>query len=310
MKNHDFEPTVFHRAMGTYEPVLRVGSGDIIRTTTVSADGRDGRNEQVAVSSNPLTGPFFVDGAEPGDTLAVDLLRLAPNRAHGYSSRSLAPSVVEPRHVPDLPDSLGEKGLRVPWHIDEDRGTATLTPTAEHGGRRLVLPLSPMVGCFGVAPARNQAISTATSGEHGGNMDFRGFRAGVTAYFPVFVPGALFFIGDGHALQGDGEIAGTGVEISMEVEFRLRLVKGQTIGWPRGESEDHIFTIGNARPLEQALQHATTEMLRWLQDDQGLTSTMANTLMGQAVEYAIANVFNPAYSIACMMPKRWLSEPA
>ncbi len=98
-------------------------------------------------------------------------------------------------------------------------------------------------------------------------MDYRGFRAGVTVYFPVFVPGALLFVGDGHATQGDGEIAGTGIEISFDVEFTVELLKGEQIGWPRGENDEYIFTAGNARPLDQALQHATTEMVRWLERD-------------------------------------------
>ncbi len=124
-----------------------------------------------------------------------------------------------------------------------------------------------MLGCFGVAPPGGQAISTATSGQHGGNMDYRGFVSGVTVYFPVFVPGALLLVGDGHAIQGDGEISGTGIEISFDVRFTVDLLKGKQIHWPRGENEAYIFTVGNARPLDQALQHATTEMVRWLQDD-------------------------------------------
>jgi len=127
-----------------------------------------------------------------------------------------------------------------------------------------------MLGCFGVAPPGGQAISTDTSAEHGGNMDYRGFVTGVTAYFPVFAPGALFHLGDGHAVQGDGEIVGTGIEVSCDVQFTVRLLKGYRIGWPRGENADYIFSVGNARPLDQALQHATTEMVRWLAADYGL----------------------------------------
>src|SRR5262249_22680363 len=142
----------------------------------------------------------------------------------------------------------------------------------------LTLPLAPMLGCFGVAPDRGQAISTATSAEHGGNMDYRGFVAGVTVYFPVFVPGALLHVGDGHAVQGDGEIVGTGIEISFDVQFTVRVLKGQRIGWPRGENADYIFTVGNARPLDQALQHATTEMMQWLATDYGLDKIAASIL--------------------------------
>jgi acetamidase/formamidase len=164
-------------------------------------------------------------------------------------------------------------------------------------------PLDPMIGCFGVAPSRHQAISSATSAQHGGNMDYRGFRAGVTAYLPVFEPGALFFVGDGHALQADGEILGSGIEVSMVVEFTLRLIRDWPIGWPRGEDEAGIFTVGNARPLDQALQHASSEMLRWLQQDYGLDARGAHILLGQWVRYEIANVIDPAYSVVCKLSK-------
>jgi acetamidase/formamidase len=172
----------------------------------------------------------------------------------------------------------------------------------------LTLPLAPMLGCFGVAPPGGQAISTATSAEHGGNMDYRGFVAGVTVYFPVFAPGALIHVGDGHAVQGDGEIVGTGIETSFDIQFTVRLLKGKRIRWPRGENEAYIFTVGNARPLDQAVQHATTEMLRWLQEDYGLDALGANILLGQCVEYDLGNVFDPAYTMVCKVPKRLLGQ--
>jgi acetamidase/formamidase len=164
-----------------------------------------------------------------------------------------------------------------------------------------------MLGCFGVAPPRGQAISAATSGEYGGNMDYRGFVAGVTVYFPVFVPGALLHLGDGHAAQGDGEILGTGIEISFDVQFTVQVIKGRQIGWPRGENAEYLFAVGNARPLDQALQHATTEMQRWLQQDYDLDPVGACILLGQCVEYDIANVFDPAYTVVCKLPKRYLA---
>ncbi|HEY3230005.1 MAG TPA: acetamidase/formamidase family protein, partial [Roseiflexaceae bacterium] len=188
---------------------------------------------------------------------------------------------------------------------DRARGMATLVKPETKLGN-LTLPLAPMLGCFGVAPPRGQAISTATSGEYGGNMDYRGFIAGTTVYFPVFVPGALVHVGDGHAIQGDGEIVGTGIEISMDVQFTVRLIKGKRIEWPRGENADYIFTVGNARPLDQAVQHATSEMLRWLREDYGLDTLSASILLGQCVEYDLGNVFDPAYTMICKLRKALL----
>jgi amidase len=297
---HRFSPTHYHVTIGSHEPVLRIAPGDTVITATVDAAGRDAAGAAVADHGNPQTGPFFIEGAEPGDTLIVHLDRITPSRANGFTSTVLASNVVDPEEARRLPARANAD-----WRFDLTENTATLlTPETRLG--RLTLPLAPMLGCFGVAPARGEAISTATSAQHGGNMDYRGFIAGVTVYFPVFVPGALFHLGDGHAVQGDGEIVGTGIETSMEVEFTVQLQKGRSIGWPRGETADHLFTVGNARPLDQALQHATTEMLHWLAADYGLDATAASILLGQCVEYAVGNVFDPAYTMVCLLRKSLL----
>ena len=308
MTRHTFSPDQYHNSIGGHQPVLRLRPGEALVTTTIDAAGGDQHGETVAARGNPMTGPFFIEEAEPGDTLVVHIDRVTPNRATGWTSQVLAPNVVDPHYVPalfrtpdDQPRQLAE------WDIDTTAGTATLrSPTTRLG--RLALPLDPMLGCFGVAPAGGQSISTATSGPHGGNMDYRGFRAGVTVYLPVFVPGALFYLGDGHAVQGDGEIGGTGVEVSMDVALRFDLQKGRRIDWPRGETSAEIFTAGNARPLDQALQHATTEMMRWLQEDYGLDAHSAGILLGQAVEYAVGNVFDPAYTMICKLSKSVLAS--
>ena len=303
MAIHHYDPTVYYTAMGTYAPVLHVADGDTVHTTTVDARGQDAQLKAVAERGNPQTGPFFVEGAETGDTLAVHFDRLRPNRRTGWTAGSVAANVVDPEYVRDLP---AERGLDE-WDVDVEAWTATLRRTDTKLGK-LTLPLSPMLGCFGVAPPRGQAISTATSSTHGGNMDYRGFAQGVTVYFPVAVPGALLFVGDGHAIQGDGEIVGTGIEISFDVQFTVRLLKGKTINWPRAENEDYIMTAGNARPLDQALQHATTEMMRWLGQDYGLDARAASILLGQCVRYEVGNVFDPAYTIICKVEKSLLKS--
>jgi acetamidase/formamidase len=141
----------------------------------------------------------------------------------------------------------------------------------------------------------------------GGNMDYRGYVSGVTCYFPVFAEGALFHLGDGHAAQGCGEIVGTGIEISMDVQVTFKVLKGKWSGWPRGENDEYIFTVGNARPLDQCVQHATTEMLKWLQDDYGFDPLAANVMLGQCVEYDLGNIFDPAYTMVCKVPKKYLN---
>jgi acetamidase/formamidase len=217
MAIHHFRPTHYHTAIGSHEPVLRVGNGDTVITTTVDAMGKDASEVQVTPEGNPQTGPFYVADAEPGDTLVVSLDRIVPSRSIGYTGSVVAVNVVDPSYVGELP-----KRELAEWRVDNERGTATLIKPETKLGN-LTIPLAPMLGCFGVAPPGGQAISTATSADHGGNMDYRGFVAGVTVYFPVFVQGALLHVGDGHATQGDGEIVGTGIEISMEVQFTVQV---------------------------------------------------------------------------------------
>ena len=298
MATHRFRPTHYHSTFGSHEPVLHIADGDTVITATADAAGKDAHNDQVATPGNPQTGPFYVDRAEPGDTVAIHLDNLMPNRDSGYTRTAVAAHLVDSDYVCELP-----KRELADWKIDVKEGIATLVKPATKLGA-LTLPLAPMLGCIGVAPDMGQAISTATSAQHGGNMDYRGYVVGVTAYFPVFAPGALIYVGDGHAIQGDGEIVGTGIEVSFDAQFKVHLIKGKQIGWPRGENEQYIFTAGNARPLDQALQHATTEMLRWLQEDYALDPVGASSLLGQCARYDVGNVFDPAYTMICKVPKQ------
>jgi acetamidase/formamidase len=283
--------------------VLRVAPGDSVSTTTVDARGRDSSDRQVVERGNPMTGPFYVEGAEPGDTLVVVLDRLWPNRRQGWTSGAIAPHVLDPGFDP----GFAEKLELARWEVDLEAGTARMVEP-ETILSKVEWPLAPMLGCFGVAPPRGQSISTATSSTHGGNMDYRGFAQGVTVYLPVAVPGALFYLGDGHALQGDGEIIGTGIEISFEVAFTLNLLKGKCINWPRAEDAECLMTVGNARPLDQGVQHATTEMVRWLEGDFGLDARSVHILLGQFVRYEVGNVFDPAYTMVCKVPKAVLAK--
>lgn len=307
MATHHFEPHHYHNTLGSHEPVLHIAPGDTVITTTVDAMGKDSRNQKVTVGPNPQTGPFYVENTAPGDTLVLRLDQLTPSREQGESDSLLAPNVVDPEYVPRF--TWASEREDVIWRVDHEAGTVALAVPEDRLGH-FTLPLTPMLGCFGVAPYSGQAISAMTSGQHGGNMDYRGFVSGITVYFPVFMPGALLSLGDGHARQGDGEITGSGVEISFAVQFTVDVIKGKQIRWPHGENATHIFTVGNARPLDQALQHATTEMMRWLQDDYGLSVREASLLLGYCVEYDLGNMFDPAYTMVCKLPKQFLPDIA
>jgi amidase len=307
MAKHTFEPTRFHHTIGEHEPVLRVADGDSIATWCVDATGRDARFEQLTHGGNPQTGPFFVEGAEPGDTLAVRFDRLWPNRTRGLTGEVVAENVVDPWFVRDLPERSEEDADY--WVLDLERGTARLESPVSGLEYLGDVPLEPMLGCFGVAPGDGQAISCATSWRHGGNMDYRGFHEGVTVYLPVFVEGALLHVGDGHALQGDGEIVGSGIEVSFDVELTVSAIKDRRIGWPRAEDDEFLMVAGNARPLDQAVQHATTGLMRWLAEDYGLDHRASSVLLGQLIRYEVGNVYDPAYTMVAKVAKRHLPEP-
>jgi amidase len=296
-----FLPTVFYNTYSfAHPPALHIKPGDRVVTKTIDAGGVDWNGKQVASGGNPETGPFFIDGAEPGDVLVVILEKLETNRTSANSSSLLAPYTADPGAIATRVD---REPKRVSWTIDKARGVARLDETdLQPGG--IELPLKPMLGCIAVAPARKEAISTGVPGAFGGNMDYASMGAGMKLMLPVNEPGALLFLGDGHARMGEGEVVGTGLETSMDVTFSVQLVKKKPIGWPRLESDTHIMVLGSARPLLEAFQHATSELQKWLMADYGMTERGAQTLLGQAAEYEIANVVDPNFTVVAKIRKQ------
>jgi acetamidase/formamidase len=300
---HTFVPTAFYNTYSyAHPPALRIKPGDRVVTKTVDAGGVDWNGKTVASGGNPETGPFYIEGAEPGDMLVVTIEKLETNRASAYSSSLLAPYTVDPGAIAARVD---RDPKRVTWTIDKARGVARLDQLdVQPGG--IELPLKPMLGCIGVAPARKEAIATGVPGAFGGNMDYASMGVGVKLMLAVNEPGALLFLGDGHARMGEGEVVGTGLETSMDVEFSVALVKNKAIGWPRLETDTHVMVLGSARPLLEAFQHATTELQKWLMADYGLTERGAQTLLGQAAEYEIANVVDPNFTVVAKIRKAML----
>jgi amidase len=304
-QTHRFVPDKFYNTFSfAHPPALRIKPGDRVMTKTIDAAGVDWEGRSVANGPNPQTGPFYIEGAEPGDMLVVTIEKIETNRATAYSSSLLAPYTVDPAA---LAARVDREPRRVIWRLDKAKGTARLEGGDIQPGD-IELPLRPMLGCVGVAPARKEAIATSTPGAFGGNMDYAGLTTGVTVMLPVSEPGALLFIGDGHARQGEGEVAGTGLETSMDVEFTVNVVKKKPTAWPRLENETYIMVLGSARPLLQALQHATSEMQRWLMADYGFSERGASTFMGQALEYEIANVVDPNFTVVAKVRKSLLTR--
>lgn len=300
---HRFVPTTFYTTYSfAHPPALRIRPGDHVITRTIDAAGVDWDNKSVSPGGNPQTGPFYVEGAEPEDTLVVTIDRIDTNRATGYSGSLLAPYATTPQAIAARTE---REAKRMIWNIDKAKGIVSLD-SADITPAHLELPLKPMLGCVAVAPARKEAIAAITPGAHGGNMDYAGLIAGVKLMLPVNEPGALLFLGDGHARMGEAEAAGTGVETSMDVEFTIGLVKKKAIAWPRLETDAHIMVLGSARPLLEAFQIATSEMQKWLMADYGFSERGASVFMGQALEYEIANVVDPNFTVVAKMRKSLL----
>jgi len=252
---------------------------------------------------NPLTGPFYVEGAEPGDTLAVHFVSIEPSRDWAASSTIPLFGALTSTHVtPTLQEPLPERV----WIYDVDGAARTVTFLASLSDHEVVLPLDPMHGTVGVAPPNLEARSSLVPDLYGGNMDTPEMRAGVTCYLGVNVPGALLSLGDGHARQGEGETCGVAVETAMNTVLAVDLVKGRPSAWPRLESASHIMSAGSARPLEDAFRIAQLDLIQWLGSDYGLDLLDAYQLVTQAVESPLANVCDPNYTSVAKIAKDYL----
>lgn len=302
---HEFEAVEYYNTFSfAHPPALHINPGDRVVTRTIDSGGRDRNGDQVAPAPNPQIGPFYVEGAEPGDVIVVRLEKIEPNRDWASSATVLAPYAADPSFL----RYEGERErMSERWDLDlVNRIARPSTPALRSQG--IEIPFRPMLGCVGVAPPRKEAVWTATPGEFGGNLDYFGMVEGTEVMLPVFEPGALLFLGDGHARQGEGEVLGNALEVSMDVEFSVELIKGRSIAWPRIENDDYLIVLGSARPLLQALQHATTELQGWLMSDYGFDERGSSLLMGHAMEYEVVQVVDPHFTIAAKMPKSFLSR--
>jgi len=300
-RSHDFAPTQFHNYFsGKIAPVLRLWPGDTVHTETVDAGGIDKKGVRRSRGGNPLTGPFYVEGALDGDTLVVHFNRIRLNRDTAESGTSIVAGALEPGYRPaEIKDFDGS------WKLDRQQGVARLgKPTDKL--KPFTVPLEPFLGCVGVAPYGHQEILSGELGAYGGNLDYKQLREGTTVYLPVFQPGALLYVGDGHAAQGDGELTGDALETSMEVEFTIDLVRGKSSG-PRIESDEYVMAVGVGNSLTEALQASTTQLARWLEEEYKLNSSEVAMVMGFAVQYDIAEVVDPHVNVVAKIKRSALA---
>lgn len=305
-KRIEFKPAAYYRKFShKIPPAHRISPGDTLVSETVDAGGFDKTGMRVGPSGNPQTGPFYVEGAMPGDVLAVTLTRVSLNRDYAltveqFVKRSLPFEVVKP--------IFARNATQVKWTLDRKAGYAFPQVTHERLGNFKV-PLRPFFGCVAVAaPSKDKEPLTYFAGQFGGNMDFYRVTQGATIYLPVFHEGALLYIGDGHALQGDGEITGDALETSMDFSLVTKVIKSNKLQlkFPRMEDSEYMMAMATGKTLEDALKLATLGLLEWVQQDYGLSLNEASQVLGPLMEYRIPTLAGPEVEIVAMVNKEIL----
>jgi len=285
-------------------PVLTIWSGDTVQTKTVDSGGVDEHGTTVALYGNPQTGPFYIADADIGDVLAVHIKRLRLNRDYADS----LDMIVHKAQTTRLASRSAELGQAIRWKLDLENGLASPETTSEKL-KDFNIRVKPMLGGLAVAPGNGMpAISTGDAGNFGGNMDFNEVVEGNTVYLAVNQPGALLYLGDAHALQGDGETSQYALETSMDVEFSVEVIKHKQIAMPRVVSPTHIMTLGQAGSLDEALKLATSGMTQWLAEDYGLSLSESAQILGTAMEYRVVNLAGRSVGLAAKLDKRLLKD--
>ena len=301
---HKFKATAGVQTFAVRPPVLTIKPGDTVETETFSRAG-DYYDPDKAGPWPGEVGPFSIEGAAPGDTLVVRILKLAPNRDIAISNPTGTgiSGVSGDSRTRMLNDPLPAR--RFVWRLDRQRMVGRLD-LPNSASKSIELPLRPMLGRVAVAPEGEEAWGGLWPGDFGGNLDASDVAQGATIHLPVFHPGALFYFGDFHALQGDGEIIGSGLESTADVTFQFDLIKGRRIRWPRIENDEHIMVAGSVRPLIDALRIAYVELIEWLVADYGFDKLDAFQIASQAGVVRVANVVDPNYTVIAKFPKKLL----
>jgi amidase len=291
----------------TVPSVAHLHPGNILEANSLDCFGnaikKPGDTLALVKGDNPLTGPFFIDGAEPGDTLIVHILDLQVDGDQGLGALgpgfgALNATNYTPMLHPPLPEKI--------WFYPIDHSGKTATFQAIDSSYKVKIPLHPFLGCIGVAPAGGEARSSIVPAEFGGNMDAPEASAGNTLYLPVNVSGALLYFGDGHAAMGDGEIAGSAIEVPMRTRLQVDVVKGKRTAWPRFENDREIMAAGIYRPVDDALRIAFTELVGWIHADYGLSELDAYELLSKVGRIHLTEMVDPNYVVVASIEKKFL----
>jgi amidase len=304
------KPSELSYTFGGGEPVARLNPGDVLRVFTEDCFGGTVRTKDDLPSKvvrfpfvNPVSGPFYVTGAQPGDTLALHFASITP--ARDWAASATLPhfgALTGTSHTATLQPPLEERV----WIYDIDVAAGTVRYQAASTDFTVDLPLDPMHGTVGLAPGAGEARSTIVPDMHGGNMDSPLLRAGTTVYLGVNVEGGMFALGDGHCRQGAGEVTGAAVEAAMNTVLVVELIKGVATPWPRFESDTDLMSTGSARPLEDAFRISQHDLVGWVGQLTGLDALDAYQLLGQAGQAPVANVVDPNYTMVAGISKAYL----
>jgi len=297
-KTYDFEPNV---AYGTYSaaepPNLHIFPGDTVNTRTMDA-ARDTKIIRHGTGGDANVGPFYIEGALPGDTLVVHFTKIRTNKPIGRQGSRFN------QHAVTQAYSLAAKydpAFNGSWNQDPDKGIATLPPS--EGLPHLTIPLKPMLGCISVAPPGEEQYGGTDLGVFGGNLDYNDNVQGTTMYFPVFHPGALLGFGDAHGAMGDGEVVGTGLETSVDVTFTVDVIKGYSTPQVRAETKDYLISFGVSGSVPDSIQLATTQLAEWMKHDYKLNDSEIALFFGDVLKYDITELVDAHFDVVAKVPK-------
>jgi acetamidase/formamidase len=302
-KTYNYDPKFFY---GTYSaaepPALHIFPGDIVNTRTIDTAGKDAQAPRHGTGGDVNTGPFYVEGALPGDTLVVKLLKVQVNKPIGRQGSRFN------QHAVTQAYALGAKydpSFNGSWQQDSAKMIATLP--ASPGLPHFTVPLKPMLGCISVAPPGEEQDTGTDLGVFGGNLDYNDNVEGTTLYFPVFHPGALLGMGDAHGAMGDGEVVGTGLETSVDVTFTVDVIRGYATPQVRAETKDYLISFGVSGSVPDSIQLATTQLADWIKHDYSLNDSEVALLFGDVLKYDITELVDPHFDVVAKVPKSVLA---
>ena len=301
---HQFNPTdLYATYSGSLKPALRIFPGDSVRTWTADAGGVDAKGIRHR-GGDSAVGPFYIEGALPGDTLVVHFSKIRTNRSSARQGTRINPHAITAAYLVGAkydPEFSGE------WTLVPEKGVATPAHPSEHL-KGYSVPLKPMLGCISVAPPGEEQYRGGDLGPFGGNLDYNDNIEGTTIYLPVYHPGALFGIGDGHAAMGDGEVTGSALETSMDVEFSVDVIRDDASVQPRAETKDYLISFGVSGSVPESIQIATSQLATWIKRDYKLNDSEVAILFGATLKYDITELVDAKYDVVAKIPRSILAS--